>query len=452
MTNSVLDLIGNTPIVRLTKFDTGVCELFVKLESQNPSGSIKDRIALYMIEDAERTGALVPGSTLIEATAGNTGLGLAQVAAIKGYKLILVIPDKMSQEKVRQVRALGAEVVITRSDVGRGHPAYYHDLAERLAKETPNSFYVNQFGNPANPRAHEESTGPEMWEQMGHAIDAVVCGVGSGGTLTGLSRFFARVSPRTEMVLGDPVGSILDHYVKTGEVLKESGTWLVEGMGEDFIPSIADLSHVRKSYAISDAESFEVAREVLRREGILAGTSTGLLVAAALRYCKEQTTPKRVITFVCDTGSRYLTKMFDDTWMRDQGLLGGESYGDLRDLISQRIAISVEPEDTLLIAYSRMRAHGVSQLPVLERGELRGMIDEWDVLQAVNPGREHFARKVRDVMTTRLETLDAGSDVSELLALFERERVPIITHQGKFVGLITKIDYLNYLRRRTDGR
>jgi cystathionine beta-synthase len=223
-------------------------------------------------------------------------------------------------------------------------------------------------------------------------------------------------------------------------------------MGEDFIPSIADLSHVRKSYAISDAESFEVAREVLRREGILAGTSTGLLVAAALRYCKEQTTPKRVITFVCDTGSRYLTKMFDDTWMRDQGLLGGESYGDLRDLISQRIAISVEPEDTLLIAYSRMRAHGVSQLPVLERGELRGMIDEWDVLQAVNPGREHFARKVRDVMTTRLETLDAGSDVSELLALFERERVPIITHQGKFVGLITKIDYLNYLRRRTDGR
>lgn len=452
MTNSVLDLIGNTPIVRLTKFDTGVCELFVKLESQNPSGSIKDRIALYMIEDAERTGALVPGSTLIEATAGNTGLGLAQVAAIKGYKLILVIPDKMSQEKVRQVRALGAEVVITRSDVGRGHPAYYHDLAERLAKETPNSFYVNQFGNPANPRAHEESTGPEMWEQMGHAIDAVVCGVGSGGTLTGLSRFFARVSPRTEMVLGDPVGSILDHYVKTGEVLKESGTWLVEGMGEDFIPSIADLSHVRKSYAISDAESFEVAREVLRREGILAGTSTGLLVAAALRYCKEQTTPKRVITFVCDTGSRYLTKMFDDTWMRDQGLLGGESYGDLRDLISQRIAISVEPEDTLLIAYSRMRAHGVSQLPVLERGELRGMIDEWDVLQAVNPGREHFARKVRDVMTTRLETLDAGSDVSELLALFERERVPIITHQGRFVGVITKIDYLNYLRRRTDGR
>jgi cystathionine beta-synthase len=451
MATSVLELIGNTPIVRLTKFDTGLCELYVKLESQNPSGSIKDRIALSMIEDAERAGKISPGGTLIEATAGNTGLGLAQVAALKGYKLLLVIPDKMSQEKVRQVRALGADVVITRSDVGRGHPAYYQDLAERLAKETPNSFYVNQFGNPANPRAHEESTGPEMWEQMNHAIDAVVCGVGSGGTLTGLSRFFARVSPQTEMVLGDPVGSILDHYVKTGEVLTESGSWLVEGIGEDFIPSIADLSLVKSSYAISDIESFEIARELLRREGILAGTSTGLLVAAALKYCKEQTTAKRVVTFVCDTGSRYLTKMFDDTWMREQGLLVGEIYGDLRDLITQRVTISVEPEDTLLIAYSRMRAHGVSQLPVLETGELRGIIDEWDLLQAVSPGKEHFSRKVRDVMTARLETLDAGSDLSELLQLFERELVPIITHHGAFYGLITKIDYLNYLRRRNNG-
>lgn len=451
MFTTVLDLIGNTPIVKLSKFDTGRCELFVKLESQNPSGSIKDRIALSMVEDAERTGKIKPGSTLIEATAGNTGLGLALVAALKGYKLLLVIPDKMSQEKIRQVRALGADVVITRSDVGRGHPAYYQDMAERLERETPDSFYINQFGNPANPKAHEESTGPEMWEQMNHSIDAVVCGVGSGGTLTGLSRFFARVSPKTEMVLGDPVGSILDHYVKTGEVLKESGSWLVEGMGEDFIPSIADLSRVRKSYQITDAESFDTAREMLRREGILAGTSTGLLVAAALKYCREQTAPKRVITFVCDSGSRYLTKMFDDVWMRDQGLLAGPVYGDLRDLITQKTLVSVSPDDTLLIAYTRMRAHGVSQLPVLEEGELRGMIDEWDLLQAVTPGKEHFTKQVRAVMTTNLETLDASSDISTLLPLYEREMVPIITHEGQFVGLITKIDYLNYLRRRNHG-
>lgn len=451
MATSVLDLIGSTPIIQLTKFDTGLCDLFVKLESQNPSGSIKDRIALSMIEDAEARGAIKPGGTLIEATAGNTGLGLALVAALKGYRLVLVIPDKMSQEKIRQVRALGAEVVITRSDVGRGHPAYYQDIAERLERETPGSFYVNQFGNPANPRAHEESTGPEMWEQMNRSIDAVVCGVGSGGTMTGLSRFFARVSPATEMVLGDPVGSILDHYVRTGEVLKESGSWLVEGMGEDFIPPISDLSRVKKSYQISDAESFEIAREILRREGILAGTSTGLLVAAALKYCREQKTKKRVVTFVCDSGSRYLTKMFDDTWMRDQGLLGGEKYGDLRDLITQRVLVSVEPDDTLLIAYTRMRAHGVSQLPVLESGELRGIIDEWDLLHAVSPDRGNFRQTVRGVMTTNLETLEASADMSALLSLFERDMVPIITHQGGFYGLITKIDYLNYLRRTNHG-
>jgi len=451
MSTTLLDLIGNTPIIQLTKFDTGSCDLFVKLESQNPSGSIKDRIALSMIEDAESRGLIQSGGTLIEATAGNTGLGLALVAALKGYRLILVIPDKMSQEKIRQVRALGAEVVITRSDVGRGHPAYYQDLAERLERENPGSFYVNQFGNPANPRAHEESTGPEMWEQMDRSIDAVVCGVGSGGTMTGLSRYFARVSPSTEMVLGDPVGSILDHYIKTGEVLKESGSWLVEGMGEDFIPPVSDLSRVRKSFQISDAESFEFAREMFRREGILAGPSSGLLIAAALKYCREQSVRKRVVTFVCDSGSRYLTKMFDDTWMRDQGLMGGEKYGDLRDLITQRVLVSVEPEDTLLIAYTRMRAHGVSQLPVLENGELRGIIDEWDLLNAISIDRGHFRHAVRGVMTTNLETLEASADLSALVTLFERAMVPIITHHGRFYGLITKIDYLNYLRRSNDG-
>jgi len=451
MAHSVLDLIGNTPIVKITRFDTGPCELFVKMENQNPTGSIKDRIALGMIEQAEKSGLLQPGGTIIEATAGNTGLGLALVAALKGYRLILVIPDKMSQEKVRTVRALGAEVIITRSDVGKGHPAYYQDIAERLAKETPGSFYTNQFGNASNPAAHEASTAPEIWEQMGHKVDAVISGVGSGGTMTGLSRYFAKVSPSTEMVLADPVGSILDHYVKTGEVLKESGSWLVEGMGEDFIPPVADLSRVKKSYSITDAESFEVARDLFRKEGILAGTSSGLLVATALRYCREQTTPKRVLTFICDTGARYITKMFDDTWMRDQGLISGEHYGDLRDYISQKVPITVEPTDTLIIAYTRMRAHGISQLPVLEDSRIIGLLDEWDLLQAVTPNRDQFARQVQDFMTTNLETLPPSADPTELISLFERERVPIIVDNGRFLGLITKIDYLNYLRRKTHG-
>jgi cystathionine beta-synthase len=448
MAHSVLDLIGNTPIVKITRFDTGPCELYVKLESQNPTGSIKDRIALAMIEQAEQKGLLKPGGTIIEATAGNTGLGLALVAALKGYKLILVIPDKMSQEKVRTVRALGAEVFITRSDVGKGHPAYYQDIAERIAHETSGSFYTNQFGNPSNPAAHEASTGPEIWEQMNHNVDAIIAGVGSGGTMTGLSRFFANVSPSTEMVLADPVGSILDHYIKTGVVLKESGSWLVEGVGEDFIPSVTDLSRVKKSYAITDAESFDVARELFRKEGILAGTSAGLLVATALRYCREQSTPKRVLTFICDTGARYISKIFDDTWMHDQGLLAGEHYGDLRDYISQKIPITVEPTETLLIAYSRMRAHGVSQLPVLDGERIIGLLDEWDLLQAVTPHRDQFSRQVQDFMTTNLETLPPSADPSELLSLFERQLVPIIVENGRFLGLITKIDYLNFLRRK----
>ena len=451
MAHTVLDLIGNTPLVKITRFDTGPCELFVKLESQNPTGSIKDRIALAMIEEAEHKGLLRPGGTIIEATAGNTGLGLALVAALKGYKLILVIPDKMSQEKVRTVRALGAEVIITRSDVGKGHPAYYQDIAERLAKETPGSFYTNQFGNESNPAAHEATTGPEIWKQMNHNVDAIVAGVGSGGTMTGLARYFAKVSPSTEMVLADPVGSILDHYVRTGEVLKESGSWLVEGMGEDFIPPVADLSRVKKSYSVTDAESFEVARELFRKEGILAGTSSGLLVATALRYCREQTKPKRVLTFICDTGARYITKMFDDTWMRDQGLISGECYGDLRDFISQKTPITAEPTDTLLIAYTRMRAHGISQLPILDGARIVGLIDEWDLLQAVTPDKAQFSRQVQDFMTTNLETLPPSADPSELISLFEREHVPIIVDNGQFLGLITKIDYLNYLRRQNHG-
>src|SRR5437868_2067402 len=310
---AMLSLIGETTLVEITQFDTGPCHLFLKLENQNPTGSIKDRIALSMIEAAEEEGKLEPGGIVIEATAGNTGLGLALVAGAKGYRVVLVIPDKMSQEKISHVRALGAEVRLTRSDVTRGHPEYYQDVAARLAEEIPGAFYVNQFGNPANPLAHERTTGPEIWEQMRHDVDAIVCGVGSGGTLTGLGRFFSRVKPRRgiEMVLADPTGSVLYEYVKTGELVA-SGSWAVEGIGEDFIPEISDLSFVTDAYEIDDEESFATARELLRQEGILGGSSTGTLLAAALRYCRNQTRRKRVVTFVADSGNKYLSKMYND--------------------------------------------------------------------------------------------------------------------------------------------
>src|ERR671915_2162377 len=280
---TVLDLIGNTPLVEVTRLDAGPCRLFLKLEHQNPGGSLKDRIALAMIEDAERSGCLQPGGLIVEATAGNTGLGLALVAALKGYRLLIVVPDKMSQEKIFHLRAMGAEIVLTRSDVTKGHPEYYQDLAARLAREK-GGFYVNQFANPANPRAHEESTGPEIWEQMEHKVDAVVAGVGTGGTITGLARFFARVAPKAEMVLADPAGSVLVEFLRSGKIA-EAGSWLVEGIGEDFIPPVCDLSRVKKAYSIPDKEAFLTCRELLMKEGIMAGTSPGTPLGARLPYC-----------------------------------------------------------------------------------------------------------------------------------------------------------------------
>lgn len=448
---NVLEMIGDTPMIELTAFDTGPCRLFAKLENQNPGGSIKDRIGLSMIEAAEREGAIQPGDTLVEATAGNTGLGLALVAAQKGYKLTLVIPDKMSQEKVFHLRAMGAEIVMTRSDVPKGHPEYYQDMALRLAEER-GGWFVNQFANPANPLAHETTTGPEIWSQMGHDLDAMVCGVGSGGTVTGLGRFFKRVAPEVEMVLADPVGSILAHYIRTGEVSEEPGSWLVEGIGEDFIPPVSDLSLVSAAYEISDAEAFETARALLSRQGITAGSSSGTLIAAALAYCREQTAPKRVVTLICDSGSKYLSKMFNDYWMLDQGFLQRESHGDLRDLISRRhrdhAVVTIGPDEPLATAYARMKLAEVSQLPVVEEDRIVGLIDESDLLLAVYDHEERFRDPVRGAMTRKIETLPPATPLRDLMPIFEKGHVAIVRDGDAFLGLITRIDLLNYLRRR----
>ncbi len=448
-----VSLIGDTPLLEITRMDLGPCQLFVKLENQNPTGSIKDRVALAMIEAAEREGKLQPGGTIVEATAGNTGLGLALIAAAKGYRIVLVIPDKMSQEKISHVRALGAEVRIVRSDVTRGHPEYYQDTAARLAEEIPGAYYVNQFGNPANPAAHERSTGPEIWEQMRHDVDACVVGIGSGGTVTGLSRFFNRVRPRrgVEMILADPEGSILSEYVRTKQLV-EAGNWAVEGIGEDFVPDIADLSYVTEAFAISDAESFAVARELLRSEGILGGSSTGTLVAAALRYCRKQTRRKRVVTFVCDTGNKYLSKMYNDFWMAEQGFVQRQPQGNLSDLITHRAeageVISAGPTDSLLTAFKRMRSADVSQVPVLdESGRAVGILDESDLLVKVHSDPAQFNETVQSAMTDKLETLSPSAKMQDLLAVFNRGRVAIVMDGPKFLGLITRTDLLSYLRR-----
>ncbi|WP_374349375.1 pyridoxal-phosphate dependent enzyme [Chitinimonas sp.] len=448
----LLGLIGQTPLLKITRLDTGPCELFVKLESQNPGGSIKDRIALTMIEAAEREGKLAPGGTIIEATAGNTGLGLALVAARKGYKLKLVVPDKMSLEKIANLKALGAEVLITRSDVNKGHPLYYQDYARRLADETPGAFYIDQFNNPANPIAHELGTGPEIWQQMAHEVDVVVVGVGSSGTLTGLSRFFKRAAPNVEFVLADPVGSILADYVETGSY-GEAGSWRVEGIGEDFVPPLADFSAVRSAQRISDEESITTARALLEHEGVLAGSSSGTLVAAALRYCRAQTSPKRVVTFICDSGNKYLSKQFNEGWRIDQGLEQLPQQGNLSDLITRRhdrgATITARPDESLGDVYARMRRHDVSQLPVLENEqEVVGLIDEWDVLLAVHDEPENFRLPVRQAMSTDLVTLAPDDSTERLLRVFNDGQVAIVVERGQFIGLITQADLINHWRQK----
>jgi cystathionine beta-synthase len=447
---AVLALIGQTPLIEVTRFDTGPCRLFLKLESQNPGGSIKDRVGLAMIEAAEKDGRLKPGGTVVEATAGNTGLGLALVARAKGYPIVLVVPDKMSQEKVLHLKALGAEVHLTRSDVGKGHPAYYQDMAARLASEIDGAFFADQFNNPANPLAHETGTGPELWAQMAHDIDAVVVGVGSAGTITGLTRFFRKVEPRVEVVLADPVGSILAEYTRSGRI-GEAGSWAVEGIGEDFVPAIADLSAVRKAYSIDDEESFRTARDLLRQEGILAGSSTGTLLAAALRWCREQTEPKRVVSFVCDTGTRYLRKVYNDQWLLDQGLIKRTTFHDLRDLVGRRAQdgnlVSVAPDDTLLTAFQRMRLADVSQLPVLDGTRLVGIVDESDLLLRVEKDPLRFRDRVTTAMAESLHTLSPSDSVETLQGVLDRGLIAIVADASGFHGLITRTDLLNHLRR-----
>jgi cystathionine beta-synthase len=446
---NVLEMVGRTPMLELHKLDAGPCRLFLKLELMNPGGSIKDRIGVAMIEAAERRGELKPGDTIVEATAGNTGIGLALAAEQKGYRLVLVIPDKMSQEKIFNLRAMGAEIILTRSDVARGHPEYYQDLAQTYARER-GAYYINQFGNPDNPQAHADTTAPEIWEQMNHDVDAVVVGVGTSGTITGLTTFFKKHAPHVEIVLADPKGSVLADYLRTGEVGQKTA-WLVEGIGEDFIPDIADLSCVKKAYTISDDESFAVARELLRKEGLLAGSSTGTLLAAALRWCREQQTPKRVVTFACDTGNKYLSKLYNDFWMEDQGFVQRQPVGDLRDLIGRphahRATITVGPDDVLTTAHNRLRNAGFSQLPVMEGDRAVGILTEEDIMRYTFGQPELLNAPVRDAMRRHFASVDKSFSINNLVSLLAGVPYVAVTDGDQFLGLITRADVLNYLRK-----
>lgn len=450
--SNITEMIGNTPMLELKKLDTGPCRLFVKLESLNPSNSIKDRIAVSMIAAAERSGQLKPGGRIVEATAGNTGLSLALVGGQKGYRVLVVMPDKMSDEKISHLRAMGATVVLTRSDVAKGHPDYYQDVAQRLSDEDPDSFFINQFFNEANAEAHYTTTGPEIWAQMGGELDAFVAGVGSGGTIAGAGKFLKEQDPSIKMVLADPVGSILAPKVNEGLDV-EPGSWLVEGIGEDFIPGILDLDLIDVAYAISDARAFHVARELLQTEGILAGSSVGTLLGAALEYCREQTEPKRVVSLICDNGAKYLSKMFNDYWMIDNGFIERTKQGNLCDLIARRHLddedYTLKGNEPLAQVIRRMRMYDVSQMVVLDAdGKVTGILDESDILLALTRKDADGSQPVSDYMTRKLETVEPDASIGDLIPIFSKDRVAIVMDSDAFYGIITRIDLINYLRKQ----
>ena len=449
--SNVLEMVGRTPMLEVRNIDTGKCRLFLKLELMNPGGSIKDRIGISMIEAAEKRGAIQPGDTIVEATAGNTGIGLALAAAQRGYRLILVIPDKMSQEKIFNLRAMGAQVLLTRSDVEKGHPEYYQDMAERIADEK-GAYYINQFGNADNPKAHEETTAPEIWEQMDHDLDAVVLGVGSSGTITGLSRYFRREAPGVTLVLADPRGSVLADYVSTGKLHPSDGSWLVEGIGEDFLPPICDLSFTSKAYRISDAASFDAARQLLEKEGLLVGSSSGTCLAAALRYCRSQQTAKRVVTFACDTGTRYLSKLFNNFWMEDEGFIQRQQFGDLRDLIGRRhsdhATVVVGPDDILTTAHNRLRNAGISQLPVMDDDQLVGVVTEEIIIDFAYGAPGCMTLPVRDAMQKSVPRVAMEIPMDQLVDRLHSIPFTAVMDGDRFLGLITRSDVLNYLRKQ----
>jgi len=374
------------------------------------------------------------------------------VAAIKGYKIILVIPDKMSREKILHLEGLGAEIILTRSDVPEGHPEYYQDLARKIVAETPGSFLANQFSNPANPMIHRTTTGPEIWEQMDGNLDAVVAGVGSGGTITGLAEFFQEKDPNIQMVAADPEGSIVADAVIKGSFSYEGGSWLVEGVGEDFIPDNLNVDLLHDAEVVTDKEAFQTLQVLIREEGVLGGSSTGTLVAGAVKWCQKQTTPKRVVTFICDTGNKYLSKAFNKSWLHDNDLLEVNTAGDVTDLINRRAdqgdMISVSVSDTLLTAYKRMRASDISQIPVLDGEQLVGVLDEEDLLFNVSKSKTAFTQPVTDFMVTELDVLPVGASEEELLNTLTQGKVAIIYEGDTFVGFITKVDLINHYRTK----
>ncbi len=456
--HNILEALGNTPLVRLHSVTRGVApEVLAKVEFFNPGGSVKDRIGLAIIEDAERSGKLKPGGTIVEATSGNTGVGLAIAAAIKGYKTVFVMPDKMSEEKIRLLRAFGARVIITPTAVEPDDPRSYYSVARRIVEETPNAILANQYHNPVNPQVHYLTTGPEIWEQTEGRVDVFVATMGTGGTISGVGRYLKERKPEVKVVGVDAVGSILCHYFYTGEITQAS-TYRVEGFGEDFIPSTLDFSVVDDVVQVDDRESFLMARRLVREEGLFVGGSSGSAVAAALKYIRQkQIGPDKVVVVLLpDTGARYLSKIFNDDWMRENGFLEAwcdATVGDVLHAKPQQGVISLRPTDRMTDVIALMKEHGISQAPVIEGGRVLGLVREVDLLNHVlMAGHTHTPEEtIADIIQPEVATaaIDEPLDVVMNLLSAGADVVLVIpppAEEGRGVlGILTKIDVLDYI-------
>ncbi|MCB0170135.1 MAG: cystathionine beta-synthase [Anaerolineae bacterium] len=454
--DSILETIGNTPLIRLHSVTRGIqADLLAKVEYFNPGGSVKDRIAMGIIEEAEQSGRLKPGGTIVESTSGNTGVGLAIVAALKGYKTIFVMPDKMSQEKVQLLRAYGAKVVITPTAVEADDPRSYYSVARKLVEETPNCILANQYHNPENPKAHVLTTGPEIWEQTAGKIDVFVAGMGTGGTITGVGRYLKEKNPHIQIVGVDPIGSILYdlHQGKT-DVVAES--YKIEGIGEDILPSTLDLSVVDEVVKVTDRESFLMTRRLVREEGIFCGGSCGSAVAGALHYIRQQElgSDKTVVVVLPDSGSRYLSKIFDDDWMRENRFLEG-SLDEVRTFhVLQAKAVrevyTVSPTDTMQNVIELMKRLDISQLPVAEDGRLVGMVSEVELLNhMLFSTHQHSPEEtIAEMISTNVTTIDIDAPMETLMSVFTTARVVVVLENEQIAGVITKIDLLDFLAKK----
>ena len=470
--NNVLETMGNTPLVRLNSVVRGVaCQIVAKVEFFNPGGSVKDRIGISMIEAAERAGEIKPGGTIVEATSGNTGGGLAIAAAIKGYKCVFVLPDKQSIEKIHQLRAFGARVIVTPTNVAPEDPRSYYSVAKQVARETPNAILANQYHNPANPETHYRTTGPEIWQQTAGRIDAFVCGMGTGGTITGVGRYLKEQNPGVKIVGVDPIGSILYDYFKTGQMV-EAHSYKIEGIGEDFVPSIYDFSVIDDMVQVTDKESFLMARRLVREEGLFCGGSSGSAVVGALKYALENNLgpDKCVVVLLPDSGYRNLGKVFDDEWMRenrflDSGMENARAQSVLASKPVQEL-VTADHDESVGAVVAKMKRYNVSQLPVVrDSHHLAGLVTEVGLLKyllgngsadaanqpigAIGVVDENVATVMPD---TPLETVMSMFATSPIAIVIERDDDPSERDHRRVTGILTKIDLLSYLAMQTDKR